>query len=102
MINLCFLSGKVINEIDLKFVYNSQKRSLDKKHTSIVKIELELQDRQIIQLHAYNEIADYVFRNIKKYDYINVQGKLKNGYVKIWQIETYFGRFLSYQTYFSF
>ncbi len=86
MINLCFLSGKVINEIDLKFVYNSQKRSLDKKHTSIAKIELELQDEQVIQLHAYNEMADYVFRNVKKSDYIFVQGEVKNNYVEIKQI----------------
>ena len=83
MINLCFLFGKVINEIDLKFVYNSQKRSLDKKHTSIVKIELELQDGQVIQLHAYNEIADYVFINVKKGDYIFVQGEVKSNYVEI-------------------
>ncbi len=86
MINLCFLSGKVINEVDLKFIYNSQKRSLDKKHTSITKIELELQDGQVIRLHAYNEMADYVFINIKKYDYINVQGKVKNSYVEINEI----------------
>ena len=83
---MCFLSGKVINEIDLKFVYNSQKRSLDKKHTSIAKIELELQDEQVIQLHAYNEMADYVFRNVKKSDYIFVQGEVKNNYVEIKQI----------------
>ena len=95
MINLCFLSGKVINEIDLKFVYNSQKRSLDKKHTSIAKIELELQDGQIIQLHAYNEMADYVFRYIKKDDYIFVQGEVKGSHVVLmnyfckttWKIE---------------
>ena len=83
MINLCFSSGKVINKIDLKFVYNSQKRSLDKKHTSIAKIELELQDGQVIQLHAYNEMADYVFKNINQGDYITVQGRVKDSYVEI-------------------
>ena len=83
MINICFLSGKVINKIDLKFIYNSQKRSLDKKHTSIAKIELELQDGQVIELHAYNEMADYVYRNIKKGDYISVQGRVKNSYIEI-------------------
>ena len=88
MINLCFLSGKVINKIDLKFVYNREKRSLDKKHISITKIELELQDGQVIQLHAYNEMADYVFRNINQGDYITVQGKVKNTYVEIKQIHT--------------
>ena len=86
MINLCFLNGKVINEVDLKFVYNTRKKSLDKKHNSIAKIELKLQDGQIIQLHAYNEIADYAFRNIQKGEYITVQGKVKNGYVEIKQI----------------
>ena len=83
---MCFLSGKVINKIDLKFVYNREKRSLDKKHISITKIELELQDGQVIQLHAYNEMADYVFRNVKKSDYIFVQGEVKNNYVEIKQI----------------
>ena len=86
MINLCFLSGKVINKIDLKFVYNTRKRSLDKKHTSIAKIELKLQNGQIVKLHAYNEMADYVFRNIQKCEHITVQGKVKNGYVEIKQI----------------
>ena len=83
MVNLCFLSGKVINEIDLKFVYDSSKKALGKKHISIVKIKLELLDGQVIELHAYNEIADYVFRNIKKCDYITIQGKLRNNYVEV-------------------
>ena len=86
MINLCFLSGKVINEIDLKFVYNTRKKSLDKKHISIAKIELKLQDGQIVKLHAYNETADYVFRNIQKGEYITVQGEVKKGYIETKQI----------------
>ena len=86
MINLCFLSGKVINEIDLKFVYNTKKKSLDKKHISIAEIELKLQDGQIVQLHAYNEMADYVFRNIHKGEHITIQCEIKNGYIEIKQI----------------
>ena len=86
MINLCFLSGEVINEVDLKFVYNTRKKSLDKKHISISKIELKLQDGQIVQLHAYNEMADYVFRNIQKGEYITVQGEVKKGYIEIKQV----------------
>ena len=83
MINLCFLSGKVINEIDLKFIYNSGKKTLGKKNISTVKIELELLDGQEIELHAYNEVADYVFRNIHKNDFITIKGKVRNGYVEI-------------------
>ena len=87
MINLCFLSGKVINEIDLKFIYNSRKKTLGKKHISIVKIELELLDGQEIELHAYNELADYVFKNIHKNDFITIKGKVRNSFIEIEKIE---------------
>ena len=86
MINLCFLYGKVINEIDLKFIYNDRNKSLDKKHISIVKIELRLLDGQVIHLHAYNELADDVFKNICKNDFITIQGKMRSNYVEIEQI----------------
>ena len=83
MINLCFLYGKVINEIDLKFIYNDRNKSLDKKHISIVKIELRLLDGQVIHLHAYNEVADDVFKNIRKDDFITIQGKIRSNYVEV-------------------
>ena len=87
MINLCFLNGKVINEIDLKFIYDRRKKTLSKKNTSIVKIKLELLDGQVIELYAYNDMADYVFRTVKKCDYITIQGKLRNNYVEVEQIK---------------
>ncbi len=86
MINFCFLSGKVINEINLKFVYNDKNKSLDKKHISIVEIDLKLLDGQVIKLHAYNELADDVFKNICKNDFITIQGKMRSNYVEIEQI----------------
>ena len=86
MINLCFLYGKVINEIDLKFIYNDRNKSLDKKHISIVEMELKLLDGQVIKLHAYNEVADDVFKNINKDDFITIQGKIRNNYVEIEKI----------------
>ncbi len=88
MINLCFLCGKVINKIDLKFIYNHQKKSLDKKHISIVELELKLLDGQVIKLHAYNETADDVFKNISKDDFITVQGKMRNNYVEIEKVSS--------------
>ena len=87
MINLCFLSGKVKNDIDLRFIYDSRKKTIGKKHISIVKIELELLDKQVILLQAYNELADYIFRNIHKKDFINIEGKIRNGYVEIEKIK---------------
>ena len=41
MVNLCFLSGKVINERDLKFIYDSRKKTLGKKYISIVRKKLQ-------------------------------------------------------------
>ena len=86
MINLCFLYGKVINEIDLKFIYNDRNKSLDKKHISIVEMELKLLDGQVIKLHAYNEVADDVFKNIRKDDFITIQGKIRSNYVEVEKI----------------
>ena len=84
--NLCFLMGKVINEIDLKFVYNVKKKGLDKNHTSIVEIELKLKDEQIIYLKAYNEIADYIYQHIKKNDFITIEGKVRDNFIEIEKI----------------
>ena len=81
--NLCFLMGEVINEIDLKFVYNVKKKGLDKNHISIVEIELELKDEQIIYLKAYNEIADYIYQHIRKNDFITIEGKIRGNYIEI-------------------
>ena len=44
MINLCFLSGTIKNKIDFKFIYNSKTKSLSKKHTSIVLLDLEIEN----------------------------------------------------------
>ena len=75
--------GKVINEIDLKFIYNHKNKTLGKKHISIVEMELKLLDGQVIKLHAYNEVADDAFKNICKDDFITIQGKIRSNYVEV-------------------
>lgn len=80
MINLCFLSGKVINKIDLQFVYDS------KKIISIVKIELLLDDGQVINTCGYNEMADFIYRNINKEDTVLLEGRIINDIVEINEI----------------
>ena len=83
MINLCFLSGTVKNEIDLEFVYNPNTKSLSKMHTSIAWINLEIDKEQIVRCYAYDEIADWVYQNLKKGDNIYIQGKVGNMKVEI-------------------
>lgn len=44
---------------------------------------LEIEKKQIIELHGYNEMADYIYRSILKEDKIILEGKLRNKYVEI-------------------
>ena len=87
MINLCFLKGKVLNKTDLKFVYDKNKKNLSKNHICIIKLELKLEDKQIIYLKAYNKIADFVFKNVKVGDNIILNGAIKNNFIEIKKIE---------------
>lgn len=86
MINLCFLSGTVRNEIDLKFIYNAKTKSLSKKHTSIVLLNLEIEKEQIIKTYAYDEVADWIYRNIQRGNFISLQGRITEKGVKIEKI----------------
>ncbi len=87
MINLCFLKGKVINKKDLKFVYNKNKKNLSKNHICIIMLELEIENKQVIYLKAYNEIAEFVYNNVNEGDNILVEGAIKDNIVEIEDIE---------------
>ncbi len=69
--NLCFLIGKIISEINFKFVLNS-------KNISIVYFKIELNNKSIVEVKAYNELADYCYNKLKKNDIIAIQGYLSN------------------------
>ena len=65
--NEVFLIGKVITEVDFKFIINA-------KNISIAKFNIETTDKQIIKVEAYNEQADSVFRRLRKEDNIIING----------------------------
>lgn len=67
--NFCFISGKIINDVNIKFI-------LEGKHNSIVILKLKLLDDSVIEAVAYNEVADYCYRYLKKDDLILVEGRL--------------------------
>ena len=56
--NICFLLGKVVDDVEFKFIYNS-------KNVSISIFKLMLSNKSIVECEAYDEIADYIYRNIK-------------------------------------
>lgn len=58
--NICFFIGKIINDIDFKFIVNNR------KYNSIVIFQIELNNKSIITLKGYNKIADFCYRNLEK------------------------------------
>ena len=74
--NLCILIGKIISKIEFKFIINS-------KHKSIACFALELSNKSIVKVIAYNDVADYIYQKIYNKDIIEIEGKIKtNGIIE--------------------
>lgn len=69
--NICFLIGKIISDIDFRFIINS-------KNISIAIFELQLSNKSIVKVKAYNETADYCYRELIINDMVSIQGELSN------------------------
>lgn len=67
--NLCFLKGKIISEIEFNFIINT-------KNISIATFEIELLNKCKIKVKAYNELADFCYQKLKQEDVIFIQGYL--------------------------
>ena len=67
--NLCFITEKEINDIKFKFILNS-------KNISIAYFKLKLQNDSIVEVKAYNEIADYCYSKLEKGNIVAIQGYL--------------------------
>ena len=67
--NKVFLIGKIITDIDFKFIISS-------KNISIARFKIETMDRQIIAIKAYNEMADYYYSNFEIKDTICIKGRI--------------------------
>ena len=63
------------------------KKRLGEKHISVVKVQLRLEDKQVINLHGYNEMADWIYRKVRQGEQVLIQGKLRNNYIEIEKIE---------------
>ena len=75
--NICILLGEIVSEIEFQFIINS-------KNKSIVYFDLELSNRSIIKVIAYNETADYLYSKISKGDTICIYGQIEsNGNISI-------------------
>lgn len=65
--NVIFVQGKIIDEIEFKFIINN-------KNNSIALFKLKLLNKSIVKVKAYNELADYCYSKLNKGDIIFVEG----------------------------
>ena len=68
--NLCILLGKIVSEIEFKFIINS-------KSKSIAYFNIELLNKSIIQINAYDEMADYIYQKFKKGRDVIIEGEIR-------------------------
>ena len=69
--NEVFIMGKVITEVKFDFILNS-------KHISIARFGvITVCDKQEIEIIAYDEIADYIYANLKHEDVVMINGYLE-------------------------
>lgn len=69
--NICILCGKIISDINYKFIINS-------KNKATAKFQIELSNKSIVKIQAYDDISDYIYRNLSKGDIICIYGYLKS------------------------
>ena len=77
--NICFFQGKIISKINFKFVMGSNE-NLSCRHTSICYFDVLLNNKTIIMVKAYDNMADLCYRKLKIDDFININGKLCENY----------------------
>ena len=79
--NEVFIIGKIITEVKFDFILNS-------KHISVSRFKImTVYDKQEIYITAYDEMADYVYVNIKQGNFVMINGYLKNDGVVLKDIE---------------
>ncbi len=84
-INICVLSGKIVSEVKFDFVYNHR------KHVSIVSFWVETNSIGstkayqpcINKVYAYDDMADELYRNFEKGDFITLSGSVESNQIEI-------------------
>ena len=70
--NICFLIGKIVSEIEFDFIINN-KSNLGEK-ISIVRFKICLLDNTEINIMGYNKIADWCYKELKVGNIILIKG----------------------------
>ena len=80
--NEVFLIGKIISDIEFKFIINS-------KNKAIACFEIKTADKQIVRVQAYNQLEDFVYSKLNKNNQVFINGYIENNVVKVKCINIY-------------
>ncbi len=74
--NEVFLIGKIISNIEFKFIINS-------KNKAIACFEIKTADKQIVRIQAYNQLADFTYSKLNENDKVFINGYIEANVVKV-------------------
>ena len=80
--NEVFLIGKLISDIEFKFIINS-------KNKAIACFEIKTADKQIVRVQAYNQLTDFAYSKLNKNDKVFINGYIEANVVKVKFINIY-------------
>ena len=80
--NEVFLIGKIISDIEFKFIINS-------KNKAIACFEIKTADKQIVRMQAYNQLADFAYSKLNSNDKVFINGYIETNVVKAKCINIY-------------
>ena len=67
--NIVFIQGKIVEEIEYKFIINS-------KNKAIAILKIELLNKSIITVKAYDKLADFCYSRLEKGQNLIIEGFL--------------------------
>ena len=74
--NEVFLIGKIISDIEFKFIINS-------KNKAIACFEMKTVDKQIVRIEAYNQLGGFANSQLNKNDKVLINGYIEANVVKV-------------------
>ena len=80
--NEAFLIGKIISDIEFKFIINS-------KNKAIACFEIKTANKQMVRIQVYNQLADFAYSKLNTNDKVFINGYIENNVVKAKCINIY-------------
>ena len=74
--NEVFIIGKIVSKVEFKFIYKG-------KHTSKSTCYMELNNKTVIQIAGYDNMADFLYRKVKEKKKVFIYGKIQNNNIII-------------------